>query len=87
MTVKEASKTVEGYLPNCDTKKFVLDILARAEPRKPIERTMKNEHFNEEITIEKFYICPNEHAFLVEVQKGHEYCRRCGQALDWSGVK
>ena len=85
MTVKEASKTVEGYLPNCDTKKFVLDILARAEKKKP----------NVLYAYEKSYDleCPNCGAgnfhlmYDDNVADHFDFCAHCGQALDWSDIE
>ena len=80
MTVKEASKTVEDYLPDCDTRKFVLDILARAEKKKPAKIDSEERTFD----------CPACDSTLY-----YEYCEMedcsfcpcCGQALDWGDVK
>ena len=80
MTVKEASKTVEGYLPDCDTRKFVLDILARAE--KKIPYSLNN--------VPYACFCPscNEQCGWNGQEKEHpDYCSHCGQALDWSDVE
>lgn len=96
MTVKEASKTVEGYLPDCDTRKFVLDILARAEKKKPILKY----HYNDEY-FSTSVECGNCGKILGSWDNGcvfcigskelfieqNLFCRRCGQAIDWSDVK
>ena len=83
MTVKEASKTVEGYLPDCDTKKFVLDILARAEPKKTVIG-----RWNEK----EAYRCPQCDCAIGYTKEGFDYfvvinfCDNCGQAFDWSDL-
>lgn len=79
MTVKEASKTVEGYLPDCDTKKFVLDILERAEKKKPYDIDIEGQTFD----------CPNCLSSLWSEDDITEisFCSICGQALDWSDVE
>lgn len=82
MTVKEASKTVEGYLPDCDTRKFVLDILERAEKKKP---TFVMRNFSEELCCSILHgHCPSCRKISLNWSA---FCSNCGQALDWSNVE
>lgn len=96
MTYQEASKTVEGYLPDCDTKKFVLDILERAEKKKPILKDhAHNEYFSASVECGNCgavlggwnygrVFCTGSKEWFI---KQNLFCRCCGQALDWSDVE
>lgn len=100
MTVKEASKTVEGYLPDCDTRKFVLDIIERAEKKKvkdcdfalPIYDT---DGCQNDVLFAYRAKCPKCSYVILDGDFYKfdandleiNFCVRCGQALDWSDVK
>ena len=68
MTIPEAIKFCEGYLPECDTKKYVIEQLRKLEPKPPLDTT--------------WIYCPVcGHAFGLwgEVKR----CPDCFQVIDW----
>ena len=81
-----------GYYLQLEHEKMVLDALEKRMPKKPQITTHKYRQENtEELAERKMTHCPD--CFWEDeklgyfdslVDKGTKYCRRCGQALDWS---
>ena len=75
----------------CDIEEPALsqlkELVKRATPKKPIDRTKYEEHSNDFFenyggTL-KDIRCPNCNKKVRLVHK-YKYCAKCGQALDWS---
>lgn len=73
--VKECGLNMEGQA-NAECESVILDALEKQIPKKPIIHGVRDRDIN---TIS--YTCPicNKHIWITE-----DYCKRCGQALDWS---
>lgn len=60
----------------------VQELVDKATPKKPIEKTYEYESMNEEIIIKTYHVCGCEK--YSEVHHIDRFCSKCGQALDWS---
>lgn len=65
-----------------------LELLKERQPRKPHYTTLKYIVKGEEVSV-KHPECPKcveNRLFLwdAEIERGQAFCKRCGQAIDWS---
>jgi len=91
MGIDEMIAFCRGYLPECDTKKNVIQILNQKMAEKPVQ-TILNEVVDDnatKITISEM-TCPSCGHRLEKYKQyewgniGNRFCGGCGQAIDWS---
>lgn len=78
---EELKKSIkgEGFQCDIDTYEAAIDALEFQIPKKPITH-----RFCEDDTDYFYFTCPNHCSIYCEVYPQDNYCRKCGQKLDWS---
>ena len=81
--------TVRDLLVNLPTQEnlshdvALMDSLVdKATPKKPIEKKVGIESFNEDVVVQTYYVCGCE--TFSQVNHQDRFCPKCGQAIDWS---
>lgn len=85
MTSKEAMewfKKSAAYHNGYEPFNMAIKALEKQIPKKPILHP-----FFEDGTDYSYYICPNRCERYSQVNLQDNYCRKCGQRIDWSEVE
>lgn len=93
MTYKEAKDNLEEYRNNCagELDEKTLKTIGRAidalERKNPWAPDVYGDGYADGELVYDMWRCPNcETSFEIECEK-HDYCPKCGQAIDWSDYR
>ena len=89
MIEKEISDIMEGY-DKVDFYIAIIDALNKQIPKKPTYVDTRFRHHGKHISdgssLDECYKCPNCKNHIFHVFDSENYCKYCGQRLDWSDV-